>query len=298
MRTLMTVATVVGFILAGCDGGGGTDAGHRDSGMARDGGGVMPDAGDRDGGSRQDAGRDAGADSGSGAGTDAGSDAGSDAGADAGTDSGSGATDGGTDAALGDGGTSACATAPVQIMDTCPAFSACGGAVSGTWCYTGVCVTTAELLGDATSLCPTITLTTGSGMVTGRVEFAGSGASGTVTRQVSVRGSGSVFVPQSCLDSFAVDCAGVESLAPSFVPPSVTITCASATGGGCNCAFVLASDVNTMDAYDLVGNVIVTHPPAGDRRFDYCVETDGSLRFHETTADGELGTQSLAPAAP
>ena len=28
------------------------------------------------------------------------------------------------------------------------------------------------------------------------------------------------------------------------------------------------------------------------------VETDGSLRFHETTADGELGTQSLAPAAP
>ena len=206
-------------------------------------------------------------------------------------DGGGTTTDGGTsaDASTADGGMS-CSPGTLQLMDTCPAFTACGGDVVGSWCYTDICITHAELIGTLGSLCPALTFTSSSGTVTGSVEFTDT----MVTRQVTVHGEGTAHVPMACLSGVA--CSNLATNLSSVLPPGLAISCADAAGG-CDCDFTYDSSVDESDTYDAAGDVITTHPSSGDRTFDYCVETDGSMRFHETTTGGgEPGIQTISPA--
>lgn len=202
-----------------------------------------------------------------------------------------GRLDGGADA---DGGptTGACPAAPVQILASCPAFAPCGGALEGAFCYAGICIEEAELLGRARDFCPTVELREHMGTVTGRVVFFDDGGPN-VSRVATTHVEGTVYVPPSC--AFGM-CGTVEATIDMGLGPGGTATCAADGSAGCVCEIVLDSAIDSSEPYVASGNTITVDPAGSARTFDYCVEGDGTLRFRETGGEAqELGVQTLTP---
>jgi hypothetical protein len=212
-----------------------------------------------------------------------------------GTDSGMTGTDSGPgdDAGPTDGGvvTGDCTAAPITIMATCPTFTPCGGSPSGAYCYTDVCITEAEVLGSAASVCPTLMITSSSGSVTGRVEFL---AGMMVSRMATTHVEGTVAVPPSCVIG---GCGTVETLMNNALMPNGSATCTPAGGGACTCDIVLDANIDNTSTYTTSGNTLTVGAAGSARTYDYCVESGGQMRFRETTAMAqEIGVQTLTPA--
>jgi len=217
-----------------------------------------------------------------------------------GEDAGGGEDGGGT----GDGGTMTgdCAPADVELMETCPAFTACGGAVAGAWCYTGICIEEEEIIDPSESIgtCTgaDLVLSDFSGTVTGRVEFVESPAGDTVTRSATTHTEASIGIPSSCVGGLgATVCAGTVTMALEMaLGDGGSASCAATTDGGCDCDVSLDTSIDSADGYSIMGNRIRVGMGSSARMFDYCVEGDGSFRFRETTADAqEPGVQTISP---
>lgn len=203
-------------------------------------------------------------------------------------------SDAGRDAAMPDSGPRvvSCAAAPVMVMPSCPAFTACGGMLDGTYCYTGSCIEEDELLGEVAFPCARrdFTLTGFTGTVQGQIRFDGA----TTSRVASTHLEGTIEVTGVCADT-RTSCSSLESGIRDRLPPGATVDC-TVSGLACSCDLVLDGSVDGMESYTLAGSTIrvASTPP---RTYDYCVE-GGALRFRDTTTpDAEAGVQSasLAP---
>jgi hypothetical protein len=257
LSSLFILATLAGcgesiMLDAGVDAGTSADAGPRDAGPR--------DAGPRDAGPR-----------------DAGPIEPEDAGFDAGPPFDAGSIGG-------------CVAAPVTIQDSCPDFTACGGTPSGSWCYSGICIETADFLGpavEALALCPNLVLDLG-GTVVGRLEFTG----GTnVTREATTHIEGTASIPGLCLTIAGRTCADVEAAIDGQLAPNGSATCSVGAGNVCNCSAVWDLLVNDAATYTVTDSTLTV----GARTYDFCAQ-ETSFEFVDTTTDGaEPGIQSTVP---
>jgi len=176
---------------------------------------------------------------------------------------------------------------PITIEATCPAFTACGGDLVGTWQYGDTCVTIAEAEGALDEACATATFVSGGGTVEGYVSFDGSMVNRTVTTTVDVN----FFVPTACTMGFGCLIVGpaIESMTTLDA-----VTCTDATGG-CDCHIVDSDTVTESAAYTVMSNVFQNSTTT--RRWEYCVD-GGTLTVREIASGGgappvEPGVQSL-----
>jgi hypothetical protein len=186
-----------------------------------------------------------------------------------GADAGGSASDGGSLASV--------APVDVTFAGSCPAATPCGGAVLGTWDYTGVCVD--DPLAALKQQCPTATVESQKGTVKGRVAFAAT----TVKRTSTFAYTASVTLPAAC--SFGQCATLQQTLAQSFK----TASC-KAAGGGCACDLGTGSEANQEDAYAVDGNTINI---ADGSKYDFCV-AGGSLSYTPRgNADDAPGAYTL-----
>lgn len=175
---------------------------------------------------------------------------------------------------------------PITVLTagSCPAISACGGNIVGTWDVSSACIEVP--LEQALSLCPGAMITRREGRARGRVTF---GASPMVARRVAQsEATVESFVPAACAQAVG-GCMGLQSLLQRGAP---TATCAAGAMGGCDCRATAAFTIDDGDAYRTEVNEIVS--ATSGKRWEYCVEGE-SLRYRDTSPSGmrEPGSISL-----
>lgn len=187
-----------------------------------------------------------------------------------------------------------CEASRIRIEETCaPAFAACGGPVLGAWCYAEICIEKDELLAQALMQpgvpadCDTsdITVVSSTGTVEGTLDFSAT----SVHRVVSTEASGVFHLTPDCM---IVNCRATEGALDAALEGTGSATCTNGTPDGCDCEITFTSSIDDTDDYTVLGDAIVF---ANGRRFDYCVEEDGALRFHETGDAIEPGIQTALP---
>lgn len=151
----------------------------------------------------------------------------------------------------------------VQLPTTCPALTACGGSLSGTWDYKGACIDNAvsKLKGD----CPTADIQNAMGTVQGFVKFEGT----TVLRSLTSSITATVVLPPACTSG--ASCSTVQAM----LPPGTTCT---GTSGTCHCTVTNTDSISDSDTYSLQGNKLVT---GGGGQYDYCV-SGNTLKYTDT----------------
>jgi hypothetical protein len=200
---------------------------------------------------------------------------------DAGLDGGAPREDGG----VVDGGRGECAPAEVLIGASCPALTPCGGELAeGDYCHAGLCVARDELLAPLlTRYCAGIVVEEATGSATGRVSLAGGAMEWHSVAILEVR----ALFPAVCVVN---GCDEIATLVEREIVGS-SATCAS-VADQCRCELTIEASVDSVDGY-------VVDPGAGvitvgtERRYDYCIEADGSIRMRGGPADH--GTWTLAP---
>lgn len=224
-----------------------------------------------------------------------------------GADGGTTGMDGGTDAGGGaDAGPlvdaniePSCDMGRIRIEQTCPTFTACGGDVVGEWCYADVCITKDELLGQVLDQ-PGVP----AGCTADGIEIRGSSGtiSGTLTatateltRMVTSSATGSFYLPMDCVIGTGVRrCITTADVITTALGTAGSATCV-VEDPGCVCSITFDSGIDETVGYTISGDAVVLD---SGRRFDYCIEGDGSFRFHEDAATGvEPGTQTALPVA-
>lgn len=184
-------------------------------------------------------------------------------------------------------GDPAWATLEVRTSSPCPALTACGGAVRGTWDVAGGCFdlpVPAELM-----RCPGARISRTSGRARGRVEFGPVIAA----RQAEWEVEAELSVPMACANIVG-GCAGLEGILRGGFPDS---RCAGEMmAGACRCTVRQTGSLRDGDAYSTSNNQIVS--TNGGRRWDYCVTGD-RLRYRDATPTGprEPGVIELARRA-
>lgn len=184
--------------------------------------------------------------------------------------------DGGTSGGDG-GGLSEVASVDVTFAGTCPAAAPCGGAVLGTWDYTGVCVN--DPLAALKQQCPTVTVEKQKGTVKGRVAFGAT----TVKRSSAFAYTASITLPAAC--SFGRCAELQQTLGQSFK----TASCKPA-GGGCACDLGTGSESSQEDAYTVDGSTINI---ADGSSYDFCVAGSSLSYTPGGKADDAPGAYTL-----
>ena len=215
-----------------------------------------------------------------------------------GIDGGAGGEDGGTVADAGPVDAylppPSCTSSRIRIEETCaPAFTACGGPVLGEWCYAEICIEKDELLEQALMQpgvpadCDTsdITVVSSSGSADGSLGFGPT----SVRRVVTTEAIGVFHLTPDCM---IVNCRAPEGALDAALNGVGSATCTNGTPDGCDCEITFTSSIDDTNDYTVVGDSIVF---ASGRRFDYCVEEDGAMRFHETGDAIEPGIQTALP---
>ncbi len=178
------------------------------------------------------------------------------------------------------GGNPAASTteANVEVNAACPAVAACGGALSGTYDYTGGCV--GDVFADARKQCPGLDTKGVSVKVQGSLHFTGTNA---LTRDAIAKLSGHVIVPAQCSLG---QCAQVESsLKPSFD----SVSCAAGAGGSCDCTIAKTDTTKNATTYTTSGTTLKT---ADGDTYEYCASATG-LTYKGKSAGAEEGNWSL-----
>lgn len=175
---------------------------------------------------------------------------------------------------------------PITVLTagTCPAITACGGNIVGTWDVSAACIEVP--IEQALALCPGAMITRREGRARGRVTF---GATPMVARRVAQsEATVESFVPQACAQAVG-GCMGLQALLQRGAP---TATCAAGAMGGCDCRATASFTIDDGDAYRTEGNEIVS--ATSGKRWEYCVEGEG-LRYRDTSPSGmrEPGSISL-----
>jgi hypothetical protein len=193
----------------------------------------------------------------------------------------------------GGGGTDGGPTGiPVELTETCPKFTACGGDLEGVWAYSGACVTVADAEAMFAAACPTADILMGSGTVDGTVTFSATMISREVTTTLDV----TVNVPTECTMGFGCLLVGpvIESMAMLD-----DVTCVDAASGrsGCDCRILNSAPVSENDAYTTIGGNTFENSRTM-RRWEYCNDGSGGLSVREVMGgDGgdpiEPGVQSF-----
>lgn len=169
----------------------------------------------------------------------------------------------------------------VTFAAGCPALSACGGALDGTWFYTGLCIEHAEY--EYSDTFCSAQFVSASGTAQGSVVFSG----GQITRDLNItttvvqRMSGMCLSFYSCDESFAA--AIIEEL------PGATATCAM--GSSCECTITSSTAIADTGSYAINGSDLSTGSP--QHTYGYCV-SGNTLEYRDTTAsDAEPGIATL-----
>jgi hypothetical protein len=164
---------------------------------------------------------------------------------------------------------------PVEVLtsSSCPALSACGGDVVGTWDVAGVCV---ELpIGTTLQACPTARSTVAVHKARGRVVFDGTIAHRVAQSQVEV----DVFVPSLCA-SFVGGCAALGQLLQMKAPDS---NCVTDANGDCECAARQYTMIDDADGYTIANNEIVS--ATLHKHWAYCIQS-AQLTYQDTSPTG------------
>lgn len=194
----------------------------------------------------------------------------------------SGNDGGGSDGPTGNdtGTTGAPSAATIDLKDSCPSLTPCGGSVEGTWDYTGGC---AELdLSQLKQACSGITVSDTSATVTARVVFA----AGQVNRTYTATGKAKLNVPAVC----AQPAGGCTVLQSEIQSGGNSATCSDDGNGGCNCNITSTTNDDSSTSYTVQGDTVVT----GDgNSYDFCV-SGGSMTYRHSSGDSvEHGSFSL-----
>ncbi len=213
------------------------------------------------------------------------------------TAGGSGGTAGGQATAGGSGGTAggstACAPQTVNVSTTgcgaLPTPGACGGALTGRYCYTGFCVDQSQLFATQQAACGgaggTFTFTNVAGTVNGTLDFTGTGATGGVQRNATLTITGNLAITPQCAPT---GCAGLQTVLSTG---GATVTCTGA--GACSCAFTYVVPAGAVTTFSTSGGVVTTGSGGSQRTYQYCVQ-GSALRYRETTTSpAEPGVATL-----
>ncbi|HVH40829.1 MAG TPA: hypothetical protein VM925_00755 [Labilithrix sp.] len=175
---------------------------------------------------------------------------------------------------------------PVTVTyGTCPAFTACGGDVIGTWAVSGGCVSADTFAAAKQPPC--------EGVQESDVVIKAAGTmvatATTIHRKSKVDMSAKLFIPQACAAQAGGNCALVEygltnEIEPGTPPLFDKASCTSAGGGACNCTVSRATAEDETSDYTVAGNTLTSTNPT--RTFDYCV--DGTKNTYKETTDGSL----------
>ncbi|HEY3445325.1 MAG TPA: hypothetical protein VGK67_03130 [Myxococcales bacterium] len=207
----------------------------------------------------------------SSSGADAATAAGLDAAATAGTDA---STTPGADGGLGPP-----LDFTITVAATCP-FTACGGALLGTWDYTALCISEAEILDPLKVACSTATIVNATGHGKGRVTFTATH----VTRDIDWTGTATVNFPAACTLG---SCANAQA-ALRQVSGFETTTCTGA--GDCACTAPLTGKIKSIDAYTTTATQVKV---VGGHDYAYCI-TGTTMAYDDvTTPSGELGVATM-----
>lgn len=170
--------------------------------------------------------------------------------------------------------------APVTIDAACPAFTACGGTLEGTWDYQKGCV--GDQFKTVRGACPELDTTGLKVTVKGSIYFLGGGA---LERNVTSAVTGVIKFPESCASTLNQTCDDVEAFFKNDFP---NIDC-SKVGTECNCT-ASRSDTNTAaTTYTVTGNTVKT---ADGDEYDFCVN-GSTLTYSGKTKEAEEGVFEL-----
>jgi hypothetical protein len=168
---------------------------------------------------------------------------------------------------------------------TCPAFSACGGTLPGTFTYTSGCADDAEfapLVVLADSICGAgmTTITNKSGTIQGGLTFSAT----QVARSVSGAVNFTANLGGTCGNSGV--CTQISGALTAY---GFTGTCTfDATAGKCVCPLTRSLTATGVETYSVTGNQLTTMG-AKTRLYDYCVTAGGSnLTYREVTANSGM----------
>ncbi len=152
----------------------------------------------------------------------------------------------------------------LDLSGTCPAFTPCGGDITGTWNYTGACLS--DAFAEAKQQCPGLTATNAKGTLIGTITATAT----TLTRNVTVNAEASLTFPSSCLTDFGGDCSLLQAGINAKYKGKTT--CTAGASGSCTCDF--NGDISPSsqpDTYTVSGTQITTG--SGDT-YDFCVMGD------------------------
>ncbi len=226
----------------------------------------------------------------------------------AGCGSGSGKKTDGGGGTGGGGGIGGGANGDAGVNTSCPAFTACGGNIVGTWHYVSGC----GLFSSSTCASETFMTMTVAGSQATYTFGSGGAFSSTVSGSVNemlryalscISGVTDAGIPQACADlqNLYRDIAAE----PDAGSATVRLTSATCSAGGnqtCDCALVLTylSPQTTSGSYTVSGNqvtVTITNPaPDGgvggsESPVEYCVSGNTlTLRFVESSGSAVVTT--------
>lgn len=166
--------------------------------------------------------------------------------------------------------------ADVEIGATCPAFTACGGSLDGTYDYSGGCL--GDLLADARKQCPTLDSSGVKVVVKGSLHFSG----GVLDRNVVSTVSGVLAFPAACA---AGQCGVVETALKGAGFPTAKCTGSSA----CDCTVSRVETTKNKTTFTTAGSTVTT----GDgETYEICAK-GADVTYRGKSAGSEEGSWSL-----
>ena len=178
-----------------------------------------------------------------------------------------------------------CGAVDVRIVESCPPFDACGGALlEGERCYDGLCVEHDELLAPMLRYCALIAVESASGTIRGRASLSGGELAHASTTAIEL----TIRFPSECVVN---GCDEVETLTRAQLP-RFSVACAASDA--CRCALTLRETVDRTAPYsaDPSRGVLTVGADDEAREHPYCAGADGALHVRGPAG---LGAQRLAP---
>jgi hypothetical protein len=157
--------------------------------------------------------------------------------------------------------------APISFGSSCPAFSACGGDIAGTWDYSGGCI--ADPFAAYKKQCPSATESNVSGNIVGTVNVYGN----TIQRNAKASFTGTLTIPAECTSG--ASCAIVQQTLQGAFD---SVVCSGSTT--CDCVVSGHVDTGSVTTFTMNGNTVVTDDGS---TYDVCVDGN-KLTEHETDA--------------
>lgn len=166
--------------------------------------------------------------------------------------------------------------AEVEVGATCPAFSACGGSLDGTYDYSGGCL--GDLLANARKQCPSLDASGVKVVVKGSLHFSGAALDRNVVSTVS----GVLKFPAACTSG---QCAVVETALKSAGFPTASCTGSSS----CDCTVSRVETTKNKTTFTTAGSTVTT----GDgESYEICAK-GSDLTYTGKSAGSEEGNWTL-----